>query len=81
MNGSRTGGDVVLGWGGFQVALRPTLQYYYLHNIVWYSDPDVLLVRSPLTLDQARVWATLEGLTGQALMSSDRLMDLSRRPR
>jgi hypothetical protein len=76
MNGSRTGGDIVLGWGGFQVSLRPTLQYYYLHNIVWYSDPDVLIVRSPLTLDQARVWATLQGLTGQALMSSDRLMDL-----
>ncbi len=76
MNGSRTGGDVVLGWGGFQVALRPTLQFYYLHNIVWYGDPDALLVRSPLTLEQARVWATLEGLTGQALMSSDRLMDL-----
>ena len=77
MNGSRTGGDIVLGWGGFQVALRPTMQYYYLHNIAWYSDPDVMLVRSPLTLDQARVWATLQGLTGQALMSSDRLMDLS----
>ena len=76
MNGSRTGGDVVLGWGGFQVALRPTMQGYYLHNIVWYCDPDVLLVRPPLTLDQARVWATLEGLTGQALMSSDRLTDL-----
>jgi hypothetical protein len=76
MNGSRTGGDIVLGWGGFQVALRPTLQYYYLHNVVWYSDPDVVLVRSPLPLEQARVWATLAGLTGQALMSSDRLMDL-----
>jgi hypothetical protein len=77
MNGSRTGGDVVAGWGGFQVALRPTLQYYYLHNIVWYCDPDVVLVRPPLTLDQARAWATLAGLTGQAVMSSDRLMDLS----
>jgi hypothetical protein len=75
-NGSRSGGDIVLGWGGFQVSLRPTLQYFHLHNIVWYADPDVLLVRSPLTLDQARVWATLQGLTGQALMSSDRLMDL-----
>lgn len=76
MNGSRTGGDIVLGWDGFQVALRPTLQFYFLHNIVWYADPDVLLVRAPLTLEQARVWATLQGLTGQALMSSDRLMDL-----
>lgn len=75
-DGSRTGGDIVLGWGGFQVALRPTMEFYHLHNIVWYSDPDVMLVRPPLTLDQARVWATLQGLTGQALMSSDRLMDL-----
>jgi len=77
MNGSRTGGDIVLGWGGFKVALQATLRYYFLHNIVWYCDPDVMVVRSPLTLDQARVWATLQGLTGQALMSSDRLMDLS----
>jgi len=77
MNGSRTGGDIVLGWGGFQVALRATLQGFYLHNIVWYSDPDVLIVRSPLTLDQARVWAAIYGLTGQAMLDSDRLMDLS----
>jgi hypothetical protein len=77
MNGSRTGGDIVLGWGGFNVALRATMQYYFMHNILWYCDPDVLAVRSPLTLEQARVWATLQGLTGQALMDSDRLMDLS----
>ena len=77
MNGSRTGGDIVLGWGGFQVALRATLEHYYLHNIAWYCDPDVLIVRSPLTLDQARVWAALQGLTGQAVLSSDRLVDLS----
>jgi hypothetical protein len=78
MNGSRTGGDIVLGWnGGFMTALRATMQHYYLHNVAWYCDPDVLLVRSPLTLDQARAWATLQGLTGQALLSSDRLMDLS----
>lgn len=78
MNGSRTGGDVVLGWeNGFMTALRATMQDYYLHNVAWYTDPDVMLVRSPLTLDQARAWATLQGLSGQALLSSDRLMDLS----
>ena len=77
MNGTRTGGDVVLGWGGFQVALWTTMRYYYQHNIAWYTDPDVMLLRSPLTLDQARVWATLQGLTGQALLMSDRLPDLS----
>lgn len=78
MNGSRTGGDIVLGWnGGFMTALRATMQHYYLHNVAWYCDPDVMLLRSPLTVDQARAWATLQGLTGQALLSSDRLMDLS----
>jgi hypothetical protein len=78
MNGSRTGGDIVLGWeGGFMIAVRATMQHYYLHNVAWYTDPDVMLVRSPLTLDQARAWATLQGLTGQALLGSDRMMDLS----
>ena len=78
MNGSRTGGDVVLDWaGGFMLAMRTTMQNYYLHNVAWYTDPDTMLVRSPLTLDQARAWATLQGLTGQAIMESDRLMDLS----
>lgn len=77
MNGSRTGGDVVLGWSGFKVALQATMQYYFLHNVTWYSDPDVMLLRSPLTIPQAEAWATLQGLTGQALMASDRMMDLS----
>jgi len=78
MNGSRTGGDVVLDWaGGFMLAMRATMQNYYLHNVVWYTDADTMLVRSPLTLDQARAWATLQGLTGQAIMGSDRMMDLS----
>ncbi len=77
MNGTRTGGDVVLGWGGFFTALGPTMESYWQHNILWYTDPDVMLLRQPLTLEQARVWATLQGLTGQALMGSDRLTDLS----
>ncbi len=77
MNGSRTGSDVLLGWSGFKEALSATMKHYFLHNIVWYCDPDVMLLRSPLTLDQARAWATLQGLTGQALMASDRMMDLS----
>jgi hypothetical protein len=78
MNGSRTGGDIVLGWeGGFMTAVRATMQHYYQHNVAWYADPDVMVLRSPLTVDQARAWATLQGLTGQAMLASDRLMDLS----
>jgi hypothetical protein len=37
----------------------------------------VLVVRSPLPLELARARATLQGLTGQSLLTSDRLSDLS----
>ena len=76
MNGSRTGGDVVLGWDGFLGAFGATMENYYQHNIVWYTDPDVMLLRPPLSIEQARAWATLQGLTGQALFASDRMPDL-----
>ena len=77
MNGSRIGADVLPNWDGFKFALRATMQYYFLHNIAWYADPDVFVVRSPLPIEQARAWATLQGLTGQAALTSDRLLDLS----
>jgi len=77
MNGSRIGADVLPNWDGFKFSMRATMEYYFLHNIAWYADPDVLVVRSPLPLEQARAWATLQGLTGQALLTSDRLSDLS----
>ena len=77
MNGSRIGADVLPNWDGFKFALRATMEYYFLHNIAWYADPDVLVVRSQLPFEQARAWATLQGLTGQAVLTSDRLMDLS----
>lgn len=75
-NGSRTGGDIVQGWDGFLGAAAAAQQWNFLHNIAWYSDPDVLIVRPPMREGTARAWATVLGLTGQALMSSDRLTDL-----
>lgn len=78
-NGSRTGGDVVLGWNGFMTSVEATMRNYFLHNVVWYCDPDVMILRYPLTRDQARAWATLQGLTGELLMSTGRLPDLSSR--
>ena len=77
MNGSRIGADVLPNWDGFKFAMRATMQYYFLHNVAWYADPDVFIVRAPLPIEQARAWATLQGLTGQAALMSDRLVDLS----
>jgi len=76
MNGARTAHDVHQGWGGFVLAVDALQRWNFLHNIAWYCDPDVLLVRPPLTDGTARAWATLLGLTGQALLTSDRLPDL-----
>jgi len=35
------------------------------------------MVRPPLTLDQARLWATMIGITGQLLMTSDDMPKLT----
>jgi hypothetical protein len=75
-NGSRIGGDVAASWRGFSPAIDCTMRWYFTHNIAWYADPDTLLVRPPLTLEQARCWASLYGLTGQLLMASDNMYQL-----
>lgn len=76
MDGSRTGGDVGPSWGGFQASIACTMRWYFMHNVVWYNDPDCLLLHEPLTVEQARAWATLYGVTGQHLMISERTYDL-----
>src|SRR5262245_17681933 len=43
MNGSRIGADVLPNWDGFKFALRATMESYFLHNVVWYADPDVMV--------------------------------------
>lgn len=76
LDGARTGGDVVLGRRGFLTGVAATQRWAFLHNIAWYSDPDVLLIRPPMTDGLARSWATMTALTGQSLMANDRLPDL-----
>jgi hypothetical protein len=72
----RTGLDVWADWEGFRPAIKCTMRWYFLHDSAWICDPDCLLVREPLTLDQARAWATLYAVTGQHLMLSDKMYDL-----
>jgi hypothetical protein len=74
--GIRIGGDVGTSWTGMQPAIQCTMSNLYKNHLVWWTDPDVVCVRPPLTLDQARMWATLLGITGQLLMSSDKMYEL-----
>jgi hypothetical protein len=76
-DGMRTGADTNPEWGGgFLRAVAATMDGYFLHNTAVYTDPDCCILRPPLSVDMARAWATLYGLTGQMLMFDDRMPDL-----
>ena len=77
LNGSRTGDDVWAAWEGMRPAMTSTWQRYWSHSLVWDADPDVICLRPPLSLEQARVWASVMGLTGQSLFVSDKMYTLS----
>lgn len=76
VDGMRIGNDVDAHWEGVTAAVNAASQRYFLHNTVWYDDPDCLVVRDPLTLDQARMWAAVVALSGQMNMMSDNLAAL-----
>ena len=63
-------------WAGMQTAIQATMQRLFVNHLGFWTDPDVVCVRPPLTLDQARTWATLVGITGQLLMTSDDMPQL-----
>jgi alpha-galactosidase len=70
-DGIRTGGDVRADVSGIEAAVDVTMRWLFINGLAAWTDPDVLCVRPPLSLEQARTWATLVGLTGQMLMTSD----------
>jgi len=72
----RLAGDVVgdgepPSFRGVREALGGIRRGYFTHGIAWYGDPDALVVRPPLTLQEARTWTSILGLTGQLLMLGD----------
>ncbi|HEX5411688.1 MAG TPA: glycoside hydrolase family 36 protein [Terriglobia bacterium] len=72
----RLAGDVVgdgepPSFRGVREALAGIRRGYYTHGIAWYGDPDALVVRPPLTREEARTWTSILGLTGQVLMLGD----------
>jgi len=49
---------------------------YFLHNRLWHNDPDCLMLRDPLTLDQARAWGSSIAVNGQLNIVSEWLPGL-----
>jgi hypothetical protein len=77
VDGMRIGQDVYAGWNGITPGVNAAAQRYFYHNNAWYNDPDCLLVREPLTRDQARAWSSVVALSGQMNLLSDKLPALS----
>lgn len=79
---SRTGADIVHPnqppqWENLLSQARCTLNQVFVHNIVFFADPDTLLVGDFLDLEQARLSATVVSLPGQMMFSGDKLAALS----
>jgi hypothetical protein len=70
-NGPNQDKDGVPSFWGVRTALEGMRRGFYTHNIAWYGDPDAVLVRPPLSDDEARTWVSILGLTGQLLMFGD----------
>jgi hypothetical protein len=83
---SRTGGDDRAVWyperrdgTSMQTFFNSLFGANYLNNIVWFCDPDTVMVRNPLTMDEARTIVSAIALTGQLYMASDFMARLPQR--
>ena len=78
---SRTGADIVHPnqppkWPNLLSQARCTLNQVFAHNIVFFADPDTLLVGDFLEIEQARLATTVVALPGQMMFSGDKLAAL-----
>jgi len=76
VDAARVGFDMTPGWDkGVLHVFRETMDSFHTHGICWLNDPDCLVLR-PLPVEQARVFVSMFGLTGQHLMLSDAMEEL-----
>ncbi len=78
---ARTGADIVhpnepVKWANLMQQAGRTLNQIFVNNIVFYSDPDNLLVNDALSLEEARVTTTIVALPGQLTFFGDKLGQL-----
>ena len=80
---SRTGADIVhpnqpVKWANICLQARCTVNQIFAHSIVFWSDPDCMLVsQGALEREQAQVEATVVALPGQQTFAGDKLAELA----
>jgi len=76
VDGMRIGQDIGANWDSIKSCAQMGTRLYFLHNRVWYNDPDCLMLRKPLTLAQARAWGAWIAVSGQLNIVSEWLPGL-----
>jgi hypothetical protein len=76
VNGMRVGRDINADFKKIIPCAEMGSRLYFMHNRLWHNDPDCLMLREPLTLDQARAWGSWIGISGQLNIVSEWLPDL-----
>ena len=80
---SRTGADIVhpnepVKWENILLQARCTINQFFVHSVVFWSDPDCMLVsQKALGREQAQVEATVVALAGQQTFAGDKLAELA----
>lgn len=77
----RIGADIVAhrrapDWNNYSHQARSTLNQLFVNNIVWYGDPDTLLVGTANPIETVRLAACVVALTGQLTFAGDKLGEL-----
>jgi alpha-galactosidase len=57
-------------------AIRGAAYQWYANGKLWIGDADQLHVVDPLTAGQARIWATLVGLSGGVVLTGDKVWEI-----
>lgn len=77
----RLGADIVAAnnppnWHNYAHQGATVLNQIFVNNIVWYCDPDTLLVGTYAPIGMARLATTVVGLPGQMMFAGDKLGEL-----
>ena len=72
----RIGRDIQASWSKIVPSAEMGSRLYFMHNRLWHNDPDCLMLRDPLTLDQARAWGSWIAISGQLNIVSEWLPGL-----
>ncbi len=76
VDGMRVGSDIGARWSSVLRGATMGTRLYFLHGRVWHNDPDCLMLREPMTVEQARAWGSWIGISGQLNMVSEWLPGL-----